>query len=627
MGFGDSLWGQFDIVKQNCNTGEKRLKAVKQLFKKTHKEETSYADTISKASAAFIVSGGKSLSSSVETLRAKLLEEQASRSQFASQLEEELQKLNTYTKTYLKTSHQLSQKTSRDQSNYDSKLATLNKTKHHYYGCCKNEEQLQESLGNPNLDPKKQDSLNQQLEKAKESKSQAQDQYSVMVNDHDRVYEDYIVACRDTLNQYEELEKTLCETLEAALKTYASKRSDVASSLTSYSSSMMESVNTIKVDSDLSEFVHDNSKLLVPGPAPQYEEYSSGTPSKAPKAHRKTTLFGKPKLGGSSKKRKSSRKGEDDDCLSPRATSSPLRESSGPATDEGERDSAPPPPPPAPTRAETTLGRADSSEPAPSPPATPSRADSAPAPAPPSRADSGPAPPPPSRADSGPAPPPPSRGDSGPAPPPPSRGDSGPAPPPPSRSDSSGPPPIPSRTDSSDLSPPATPSRADSAPAPAPPSRADSGPAPPPPSRGDSGPPPAPPRGGGDAAQVQSANWKIAVALYPNDGEESELKLEEGTALFVINEDPTGWWLGATANAVGFFPGSYIQYLDDDEQIDCVRAKALQDFVGDVEGDLSLDSGEVVTIMDYKDSWYTGAKKNGEVGIFPCQYVQLLTDD
>ena len=605
MGFGDSLWGQFDIVKQNCNTGEKRIKAVKQLLKKTQKEEASYVDTVSKASAALVVCGGQSLSSVSESLRSKLQEEQASRSQFAARLEEEVQKLNTYTKTYLKTSHHLSQKTSKDQSNYDSKLAHLNKTKNHYYTCCKNEEQLQEALTNPNLEPKKQESLNQQLEKAKENKSQAQDQYSVEVNDHDRVYDEYVLACRDTLNQYEQLEKALCETLELALVVYTDQRTDLATSLSSYSSSMTDSVKTITVDSDLTSFVDMNSKHLEPAPAPQYEEFQSGATGKGSKQHRKTILF-KPKLGA---KKKKGKKGEDDDMvLSPRSS---IRDSGSTLTSSTDGGATP-------TRDEGT-------EPSSPIPATTSGPMSrAPAPAPPGRADSGPPPAPPIRGESAPAPAPPSRGDSGslapPGPPIPSRADSAPAPAPPSRGESAPAPAPPSRGDSGSLAPPGPPipSRADSAPAPAPPSRGDSGP-PPPPSRGDST--------STANTEANSANWKIAVALYANDGEENELKLEEGTALFVINEDPTGWWLGATGSSVGFFPGSYIQYLDDDEQLDCVRAKALQDFTGDYDGDLSLSSGEVVTVTDYKDSWFTGVKKNGELGIFPCQYVQLLTDD
>ena len=625
MGFGDSLWGQFDIVKQNCNTGEKRIKAVKQLLKKTQKEEASYADTASKASAALVVCGGQSLSSVSESLRSKLQEEHTSRSQFATRLEEEVQKLNMYTKTYLKTSHHLSQKTSKDQSHYDSKLAHLNKTKNHYYTCCKNEEQLQEALTNPNLEPKKQESLNQQLEKAKENKSQAQDQYSLEVNEHDKVYDEYVLACRDTLSQYEQLEKALCETLEAALVLYTDQRTELATSLSSYSSSMTDSVKTITVDSDLTSFVDMNSKHLEPTTAPQYEEFQSGA-TKGSKQHRKTILF-KPKLGASKKKK--GKKGEsDDELLSPRSS---IRDSSSSLSTSSDGGATP-------THDE---GSEFSSS-----PLTPAAMSRAPAPSPPGRADSGPPPAPPSREDSdSPVPPPPTRAESAPAPP--SRGDSGPPPPSRSASEFAGPP-FPSRADAAPA--PAPPSRADAAPAPAPPTRGGSGPPtpsrggsgpptptrgdsgpPPTPTRGDSGPPPTPTRGTSTSSiadtEVKSANWKIAVALYANEGEENELKLEEGTALFVINEDPTGWWLGATGSSVGFFPGSYIQYLDDDEQIGCVRAKALQDFTGDYDGDLSLSSGEVVTVTDYKDSWFTGVKKNGESGIFPCQYVQLLTDD
>ena len=582
MGFGDSLWGQFDVVKQNCQTGEKRIKAVQQLLKKSQKEEASYADTLSKASTAFVVVGGKSLCSSVEHLRSKLQEEQASRSQFASQLEEEVQKLKAYDKTYVKTSHQLSQRTSRDQSYYDSKLALLNKMKKDYYNCCANEEQLQEALTNPNLEPKKQESLNQQLEKAKENKAQAQDQYAQTVNDHDRVYEDHIVACRDTLNQYEELEKVLCTTLEAALTTYASRRTAISASLVSYSSSISDSVKTIDVANDLADFVQKNSKLLVPGPSPQYEEFQGGN-SKLRRKSTKTMIFAKPKLGSSKKK-----KGKDDPMVASPPPTRPNQTTESSFSSSSNNVASPPSSPTSPTREDTSPVSSPSfgSEPK-SPVIARSAASRAPAPSPQSRAGGPPSPVPPSRLGGPPAPSPLSR--------------SG-GPPPPSSPRGGGPPP---------------------------PSR---GGGPPPPSREGGPPPPRKTAGAQEPIHNEtdqgSANWKIAVALFPNDGEmEGELFLEEGTVLFVICEDESGWWLGATGSYVGFFPGSYVQYLDDDEQIGCVRAKALEDFVGDCDGDLSLTTGEIVTVQDYKDSWYTGAKKNGEVGIFPCQYVQILTDD
>jgi len=586
MGFSESLWNQFDIVKQNCNTGEKRIKAVQQLLKKSYKEELSYSETLAKASQALSVCGGKSLCASVELLKTKIDDEKSSRSHFATQLDGEVQKLNSYSKIYLKTSNQLAQKTSKDQSHYDSKCAHLEKTKNHYYSCCRNEEQLQEALSNPGLDPKKQESLNKDLEKAKQNKIQANDQYSRTVSEHESVHQEYIVACRDTLSQYEELEKALCTTLESALNAYASQRTEIATYLTSYSSAISDSTKTIDVAGDLASFVDQNSRNLQPNPAPVYEEWESG----ASKGRRKTKSF-KIGFGGKKKEKKGS-----DDPLSPRASSRDSRRSSGGASSSADTmpaSNAPPAPPPPSSKSEPAVssppspaaGRAAAPTPA-------SRADGPAAPAPPGRQDGPPAPAPPGRGD---GPPTPNRGA---GPPPPSRGD---GPPPPSRGD--GPPP---------------PSQGDGPP---PPSR---GAGPPTPGQGAGGPPPAPSR----AEEPVSADWKLAVALYANPGEgEGELYLEEGTYVFVINEDESGWWLGVTGSSVGFFPGSYIQYLEDEEQIGHVKAKALQDFVGDVDGDLSLTTGETVTIQSYNDQWFTGAKKNGEIGIFPCQYVTVLMDD
>ncbi|KAJ6226727.1 sorting nexin [Anaeramoeba flamelloides] len=57
---------------------------------------------------------------------------------------------------------------------------------------------------------------------------------------------------------------------------------------------------------------------------------------------------------------------------------------------------------------------------------------------------------------------------------------------------------------------------------------------------------------------------KIAIALYSYEPqEEGELLLLEGDILTVLEEDASGWWSGESNGKTGLFPGSYVEYVDE----------------------------------------------------------------
>ena len=562
-----------------------------QLLQKYQKGETQFAVSIGKGVAAFQIVGGKSMSTSLEATRVQMMEEQACRVNFAKKMEEESERLNAYTKTYAKNAHQLSQKTHQEINQYDAKVAQLNKAKGHYHNCCRNEEQLRESLANPDLEPSKQTSLTQQLEKASENKSQAQDQYAVMVNDHDKIHEEYILACRDILNQYEQLEIALNENIKGALTSFATQRTDLNSSLSSQTSSITSSINTINISADIISFVEQNSKGLEPDEAPQYEEFNTSGENRTKRKTLKLSLKNS-KLTNVhlTKIRKGKKKGKGegdmtsprDETVSPRASGDALSPRASPPREEEEVESK-------------SISKAKTSTR--SMPSLPIQKGAAPPPA-------GVAPATPPLVSGSP------------------RANRGPAPAPPRRSDETQSPPV-AGTRAATVISPRTPTRRGGDVAPQIPTNvaAARGPAPLPPSRGAGDSSSSPPSRPG-------ARWKIAVALYDNPSEsESELGLHEGCVFFVINEDPTGWWLGASGSSVGFFPGNYVKYLEEDEQLYYVRAKAIEDFTGSYDGDLSFRAGDTLTILEYKENWYTGRKASGQVGIFPCHCVNLLVED
>lgn len=57
--------------------------------------------------------------------------------------------------------------------------------------------------------------------------------------------------------------------------------------------------------------------------------------------------------------------------------------------------------------------------------------------------------------------------------------------------------------------------------------------------------------------------------------------------------------------------------------------KALYDFAAREEGELALKRGDIIDVWDANtyQSWWKGVSKNGEVGIFPSNYVQKVQDN
>lgn len=52
----------------------------------------------------------------------------------------------------------------------------------------------------------------------------------------------------------------------------------------------------------------------------------------------------------------------------------------------------------------------------------------------------------------------------------------------------------------------------------------------------------------------------------------------------------------------------------------------ISDFEGKKKGDLSITAGEVLTILDPKeDGWWLAENEEGEKGVVPVTYLQVIT--
>jgi len=121
--------------------------------------------------------------------------------------------------------------------------------------------------------------------------------------------------------------------------------------------------------------------------------------------------------------------------------------------------------------------------------------------------------------------------------------------------------------------------------------------------------------------QEQQQMKSSAVAIYPfTASEPKELSLQVGDEVEILERFDDGWILGReiSPDAIGrqgLFPKSYVE--------DVVITKALYDFVGETEDDLSLKKGEEVKILKrFDDGWHYGRSlQSGNVGLFPGNFT------
>ncbi|KAL6043950.1 Intersectin 1 (SH3 domain protein) [Balamuthia mandrillaris] len=153
-----------------------------------------------------------------------------------------------------------------------------------------------------------------------------------------------------------------------------------------------------------------------------------------------------------------------------------------------------------------------------------------------------------------------------------------------------------------------------------------------------------------------------AIALYDFQGlSDTELSLSVGTLIRVLErkENTGGWWKGELMDTgrQGFFPASYVELVDEadgkkDEEdateeaasrpdsplagapsssyqkaeVVC-KVKALYDYEGTTESELSFKAGELLSVFDNtggEDSWWLGCLESDLLrreGHFPASYV------
>lgn len=147
--------------------------------------------------------------------------------------------------------------------------------------------------------------------------------------------------------------------------------------------------------------------------------------------------------------------------------------------------------------------------------------------------------------------------------------------------------------------------------------------------------------------QSVSNNTQTAVALYQYVAEEAnEIDMQEGEIITNIIQIDDGWWSGTNSSGKhGVFPANYVELQSPPPHAAIpvieqkpippppaprvappaqgVTATALYDYEAQEDNEISFNSDETVHNIEFvSDDWWQGSV-NGQVGLFPGNYVAL----
>ena len=126
----------------------------------------------------------------------------------------------------------------------------------------------------------------------------------------------------------------------------------------------------------------------------------------------------------------------------------------------------------------------------------------------------------------------------------------------------------------------------------------------------------------------------IARALHQFVGQtDHELTFSPGEAILLLRRVDDNWLEGELNGSVGIFPANRVRIdvgspsLSQDSALARSGrpfAVVLHDFPGNMEGDLSLQEGQVVELLGTVAAGWMRGRMNGSVGIFPSSFVEVV---
>ncbi|XP_026897468.1 intersectin-1 isoform X3 [Acinonyx jubatus] len=147
------------------------------------------------------------------------------------------------------------------------------------------------------------------------------------------------------------------------------------------------------------------------------------------------------------------------------------------------------------------------------------------------------------------------------------------------------------------------------------------------------------------AAKPAVSGEEIAqvIACYTATGPE-QLTLAPGQLILIRKKNPGGWWEGelqarGKKRQIGWFPANYVKLLSPGTSkitpTEPAKPTALPavcqvigmyDYIAQNDDELAFNKGQIINVLNKEDpDWWKG-EVNGQVGLFPSNYVKLTTD-
>ncbi|XP_031815196.1 intersectin-1 isoform X5 [Sarcophilus harrisii] len=133
------------------------------------------------------------------------------------------------------------------------------------------------------------------------------------------------------------------------------------------------------------------------------------------------------------------------------------------------------------------------------------------------------------------------------------------------------------------------------------------------------------------------------IASYTATGPE-QLTLAPGQLILIRKKNPGGWWEGelqarGKKRQIGWFPANYVKLLspgtskitptEPPKSITLptvCQVIGMYDYTAQNDDELAFNKGQIINVLNKEDpDWWKG-EVNGQVGLFPSNYVKMTTD-
>ncbi|XP_068961610.1 SH3 domain-containing protein 19 isoform X2 [Petaurus breviceps papuanus] len=138
----------------------------------------------------------------------------------------------------------------------------------------------------------------------------------------------------------------------------------------------------------------------------------------------------------------------------------------------------------------------------------------------------------------------------------------------------------------------------------------------------------------GSHLQKDSCSGEWCEALHDFIAETDEdLPFKKGDRILIIEHLDSDWYRGRLNSTEGIFPAVFVQpclgSITEAKLISASgrkkeKAKALYDFHGENEDELSFKAGDIITELESVDEDWMSGERAGKSGIFPKNYIQIL---